>query len=223
MTDRARAVFLDRDGTLVHPRHYPARPEDLILYDGIGAELRALQAAGFLLVVITNQSGIARGLFTEGDLRRMHDHLGRELARAGVRLDGVYHCPHHPDGSVPGLAIHCDCRKPQPGLLHRAAADLALDLARSWFVGDILDDCEAGNRAGCRTVLVDLGTEAPPAAPIRRPAFAARDTRHALRLIRAAEGLGPAAELDYRPVRWSAEGRGVRGEGRLVATAPVAS
>jgi D-glycero-D-manno-heptose 1,7-bisphosphate phosphatase len=204
MTSRARAVFLDRDGTLVHPRHYPSRPEELILYDGIGADLRALQEAGFRLVVITNQSGLARGLFTEDDLRLMHDHLERELARSGVRIDGIYYCPHHPDGSVPDLAIRCDCRKPQPGLLLRAAADLGLDLARSWFIGDILDDCEAGNRAGCRTVLVDLATEAPPTDLLRQPTFIARDTQHALTLIRAVEGLGPATDLHYLPARWGA-------------------
>lgn len=199
---RHRAVFLDRDGTLVHPRHYPARPEDLRLYEGVGPGLRRLQAAGFLLVVITNQSGIARGLFGEADLRRMHDHLAAELAALDVRLDGVYHCPHHPDGTIPELAIRCECRKPQPGMLLRAAAELQTDLARSWFVGDILDDVEAGNRAGCRTILVDLGSESPPQAALREPSFVARDTVHALRVIAAAEGLQPQAELDYRPPRW---------------------
>jgi D-glycero-D-manno-heptose 1,7-bisphosphate phosphatase len=198
----ARAIFLDRDGTLVHARHYPSRPEELILYDNVAAELKPFQDAGFRLVVITNQSGLARGLFTADDLQLMHEHLARELARQGVRLDGVYHCPHHPDGVVPELAIRCDCRKPEPGMLLRAASDLDLDLGRSWFIGDILDDCEAGNRAGCRTVLVDLGTEAPPTSPIRRPTFVARDTRHALQLIRGIEGLGPANELHYRPRGW---------------------
>src|SRR5207249_1612212 len=109
---RRRAIFLDRDGTLVQPRHYPSRPGDLILYEGLGLELACLQAEGFRLVVITNQSGIARGYFTEADLRRMHDYLTRELARVGVRLDGIYHCPHHPDGVIPRLAIRCACRKP---------------------------------------------------------------------------------------------------------------
>ncbi len=204
MSDRptARAIFLDRDGTLVHARHYPSRPEELILYDELGGELRACQAAGFRLVVITNQSGLARGFFTADDLRLMHEHLARELARFDVRLDGVYHCPHHPDGVVPGLAIRCDCRKPEPGMLLRAASDLGLDLGQSWFIGDILDDCEAGNRAGCRTVLVDLGTESPPASPIRRPTFVARDTRHALQMIRGIEGAGAAADLHYRPRGW---------------------
>ena len=199
----APGLFLDRDGTLVHARHYPSRAEELVLYDGIGPGLRALQAAGFRLVVITNQSGLARGLFTEADLGLMHDHLAAELARFGVRLDGVYHCPHHPDGIVPALATACDCRKPEPGMLLRAAADLGLDLDRSWFLGDILDDVEAGNRAGCRTILVDLGTEAPPSNRLRHPTAVARDTRHALRIVAAVEGLGPDTDRDYLPASWA--------------------
>ena len=199
---RERAVFLDRDGTLVHPRHYPSRPEDLWLYDGLGPELRRLQSAGFRLVVITNQSGIARGYFGEADLERMHEHLAGELGQLGVRLDGVYFCPHHPEGSIPELSIACGCRKPAPGMLLRAAHDLMLDLDRSWFVGDILDDVEAGNRAGCRTILVDLGSESLPASQLRRPDFVARDTIHALRIIAAAESLRPLVELDYRPASW---------------------
>jgi D-glycero-D-manno-heptose 1,7-bisphosphate phosphatase len=197
-----RALFLDRDGTLVEPRHYPSRPEELILYQGVAPDLRRLQAAGFRLVVITNQAGMARGYFSAADLERMHAHLRNELARCGVMLDAIYHCPHHPEGIVPELSRRCDCRKPQPGMLLRAASDLRLDLRRSWFVGDILDDVEAGNRAGCRTVLVDLGTEAPPATPIRRPTFVARDTRHALVLIAAAEGLRPPVERGYLPAAW---------------------
>ena len=199
----ARAIFLDRDGTLVEPRHYPARPADLVLYAGVGAELRRLQDAGFRLIVVTNQSGVARGYYTEDDLALMHAHLRRELARDGVRLDAVYHCPHHPDGAVPTFARLCDCRKPAPGLLLCAAADLGLDPRRSWLVGDILDDIEAGNRAGCRTVLVDLGTEPPPDRPLRTPDFVAPDTPAALRVIRALEGIGLAADLAYRPARWA--------------------
>ncbi len=199
---RARALFLDRDGTLVHPRHYPSRPEQLHLYAGIGPALRALQSAGFRLVIVTNQAGIARGYFTTADLHRMHSHLTQELAHLGVHIDGIYHCPHHPDGVIPGLAIHCRCRKPQPGMLLQAAADLQLDLDHSWFVGDILDDVEAGNRAGCRTVLVDLGTERLPEQQVRCPSYVARDTRHALNIIAACEHVGPAVEMDYCPPTW---------------------
>lgn len=197
-----RAVFLDRDGTLVHARHYPSRPEHLVLYDGIADGLLKLQAAGFRLVVVTNQSGIARGYFTEDDLDAMHRHLREQLASIGVRLDAIYHCPHHVDGALTALAIRCECRKPQPGMLHRAAADLCLDLDRSWLVGDILDDIEAGRRAGCRTVLVDLGTERPPVVPLRMPHYVARDTRHALEVVCAREGLLAGAEFTYRPASW---------------------
>lgn len=217
-----RALFLDRDGTLVQPRHYPSRPEDLCLYDGIGPKLRCLQQAGFLLVVITNQAGIARGYFGEAALRRMHEHLARELARFQVYLDGIYYCPHHPDGTIAELAIRCDCRKPQPGMLLRAAADLDIDLQRSWFVGDILDDVEAGNRAGCRTILVDLGTESLPDRPVRSPHFVARDTRHALTIVESVEHPGRAADLAYRPPSWRAGATRATGEPLLLHLAPAA-
>jgi len=196
------AVFLDRDGTLVHPSRYPSRPECLHLYNGIGRELRDLQQAGFRLVVITNQAGIARGYFSGADLQAMHEYLARELERDGVYLDGIYHCPHHPDGVIPELSILCECRKPRPGMVLQAAADLGLDLRRSWLVGDILDDVEAGNRAGCRTILVDLGTEQPPRTRERYPAFIARDTLHALRIIKANETPGLVTDLSYCPERW---------------------
>lgn len=196
------AVFLDRDGTLVHPRRYPSRPEELRLYEGIAPGLRRLRRAGFRLVVITNQSGLARGLFTAADLEAMHQHLCDELARQDVWLEGIYYCPHHPEGVLPELAIRCGCRKPAPGMLLRAAAELELDLRRSWFVGDILDDVEAGHRAGCRTILVDLDTESPPISRARQPEYVARDTRHALRIIGACERIGPPADCNYLPASW---------------------
>jgi D-glycero-D-manno-heptose 1,7-bisphosphate phosphatase len=208
---RQRALFLDRDGTLVHARHYPSRPEQLLLYAGIERALLRVQQQGFRLLVITNQSGIARGLFGEEDLERMHAYLAATLAEAGVRIDGFYFCPHHPEGSVPELAVRCDCRKPAPGMLLRAAVDHDVDLARSWFVGDILDDVEAGKRAGCRTLLVDLGSEPPPATPLRQPDFVARDTLHALAIIAAAEGFGDAVDTRYLPESWCvAAGREAR-------------
>lgn len=211
-----RAILLDRDGTLVHPYPYPSRPEHLRLFDHVGDELARLQAAGFALVVITNQSGLARGDFTEADLERMHEHLRGELAGFGASLAGIYYCPHHEEGVVPEWAIACDCRKPNPGLLLRAAAELALDLERSWFIGDILDDIEAGQRVGCRSVLVDLGTEAWPADPIRQPDYIARDARHALQIVQALEWVsGPprgGVELTYWPTRWPLLETGMRHE-----------
>jgi len=207
-THKQRAILLDRDGTLVHASHYPSRPEQLRLYDDVGPQLAILQQKGFRLVVITNQSGIARGYFTEVDLERMHDHLRALLRPFGVTLDAIYHCPHHPDGIIDSLAIRCECRKPRPGMLLRAAHDLNLDLTASWFLGDILDDVEAGNRAGCNTILVDLGTESLPTKHLRIPAFVARNTLQALRIIEAIEGCLPydvqasLPDLTYRPVSW---------------------
>jgi D-glycero-D-manno-heptose 1,7-bisphosphate phosphatase len=212
---RHPAVLLDRDGTLVHPVHYPSRPECLRLYEGICPALRDLQQAGLRLVVITNQSGVARGYFTEADLQDMHEYLAQELRLYGVQIDGIYYCPHHPDGVIPELSIRCDCRKPRPGMLLQAAADLDLDLQRSWFIGDILDDVEAGNNAGCRTILVDLGTEPIPEQQLRCPNFVARNTLHALWIIKAKESLGPVTDFVYRPMTWQpastlSSARGVR-------------
>lgn len=198
----SRALFIDRDGTLVEPRHYPKAPEDLVLYP-IAPFLRSLQNAGFLIVVVTNQSGLARGLFTGVELDDMHEHLRWELATKGVTLDGIYHCPHHPDGTVPELSIACSCRKPKPGMILKAAHDLDIDLGRSWFIGDILDDVEAGWRAGCRTVLVDQGTESAPDGIERTPDYIARTSAGALRVILGLEGLGPPADTSYVPPSWT--------------------
>ena len=200
---KRRAVFIDRDGTLVHPRHYPSRPEELHVYDDIGPGLREIQRLGFRLVVITNQAGIARGYFTEEDLQRMHEYLARTLEQQGVVLDAIYYCPHHTEGVIQRFATPCTCRKPQPGMLLQAATEHNLDLRRSWLIGDILDDVEAGNRAGCRTILVDLGTERAPEQAIRAPAFVARSTRHALQIITACEAPGSEADLSYLPASWS--------------------
>ncbi|NJO07981.1 MAG: HAD-IIIA family hydrolase, partial [Chloroflexaceae bacterium] len=119
-------------------------------------------------------------------------------AQQDIQLSGVFYCPHHPEGIVERFAHVCNCRKPQPGMLINAAEQLRIDLDHSWFIGDILDDIEAGNRAGCRTVLVDLGTEARPQDPIRRPTAVARNTAHALAIVAALSDLGPAVELDYQ-------------------------
>lgn len=207
------ALFLDRDGTLVEPRHYPSLPADLILSEGIGPLLRRFQDAGWDLIVITNQSGLARGLFTEATLDAMHGYLRQMLRQWGVELTAIQYCPHHPAGTVASLAITCACRKPQPGMLLAAATAHGVDLARSWMIGDILDDVEAGNRAGCRTALVDLGTESPPARAIRQPDLIEPTTARALTQIAIREGLlpeelrpnGTRAHRDltsYQPARW---------------------
>lgn len=159
-----RAVFLDRDGVINTEVDYLHRVQDFAFVPGTPEALARLQAAGWALVVVTNQSGIARGYYTEADYQALTAHLRTELARHGVRLDAVLHCPHLPDATVAAYRMDCDCRKPAPGMLLRAAAGLGLDLAASVIVGDKRSDVQAGRAAGLgRCVLVRSG-HAPSAA-----------------------------------------------------------
>ena len=179
-----RAVFLDKDGTLVDNVPYNVDPERIRLAQGAGAALRILQRSGFRLIVVSNQSGIARGLFDETALVAVRDCIARLLARDEVVLDGFYHCPHAPAGFGTPSAAACACRKPAPGMLLLAAREHRVALERSWMVGDILDDVEAGRRAGCRTVLIDNGNETEWAAgPLRRPHWRASGLPQAASLI----------------------------------------
>nr|WP_246350995.1 HAD family hydrolase [Deinobacterium chartae] len=181
------AVFLDKDGTLIEDVPYNVDPRRIRLMRGALEGLSALQRAGYALVVVTNQSGVARGLFAEEALGAVEARLRELLACAGVSLEGFYACPHHPEGRLSAYALECACRKPRPGLLLRAAEELGLDLAASWMVGDILHDVEAGRRAGCRALLLDTGgeTEWVP-GPLRTPHAVADDLREAARIILAA-------------------------------------
>lgn len=165
-----RAVFFDKDGTLVEDLP-PNTDRSLVrFYPGVFTALRLLERAGFVLIIATNQSGIAEGRCSESDVRRIHTYLHCRLADEGITLGGFYYCPHRADGTVAPYAIPCQCRKPQPGLLLRACRDLDLDMRQSWMVGDILHDVEAGLRAGCRTVLVNNGHETEwRLTPTRQP------------------------------------------------------
>ena len=179
-----KAVFLDKDGTLVEDVPYNVDPAQVRLMPGAVEGLRLLDAAGYRLVVISNQSGVARGFFAEEALAAVETRLRELLAEAGVSLGGFYYCPHHPQGCVAGYAIACDCRKPQPGLVVRAAQEQGLDLSQSWFVGDILDDVEAGRAAGCGTILLDNGNETEwHLSPQRMPDVLAVDLQHAASMI----------------------------------------
>jgi histidinol-phosphate phosphatase family protein len=176
------AIFLDKDGTLVEDRPYNVDPALIQLQGGAVEGLRLLRRAGYRLIVISNQSGVARGYFPESALVAVERRLRELLAAAGIGLDGFYYCPHHPDGSVERYTRICRCRKPAPGLIEQAAADHDVDLASSWFVGDILDDVEAGRRAGCRTVLIDNGNETEwRHGALRRPDLVAPDLAAAAR------------------------------------------
>jgi histidinol-phosphate phosphatase family protein len=186
------AVFLDKDGTLVEDVPYNVDPTLLRLMPQAAEGLRVLDAARYRLIVISNQSGVARGYFPEEALAAVEVRLRELVQDAGARLAGFYYCPHHPKGVVPAYAVVCDCRKPAPGLIVRAAREHGVDLARSWFVGDILDDIEAGRAAGCRTILIDNGHETQwKLSPQRSPHFKAADLADAAALI-IAHGAGGA-------------------------------
>jgi D-glycero-D-manno-heptose 1,7-bisphosphate phosphatase len=177
-------VFLDKDGTLVVNVPYNVDPEKIHLAPGAIEGLPLLTSAGFRLLVISNQSGVARGYFEEEVLRPVETRLRELVAATGSSLAGFYWCPHHPTGTVPAYAISCGCRKPAPGLILRAARDHDIDLSRSWFVGDLLNDMEAGRRAGCRTILIDNGNETEwLRAPEREPHYRALDLLEAARII----------------------------------------
>lgn len=155
------AVFLDRDGTLNIERGSVRTPKDLQLLPGVGAALRMLRQEGYRLIVLTNQSVIARGEACEADVASIHRRLEWELGKEGAYLDGIYLCPHHPHGGFPGeridLKMKCECRKPATGLFERACAELRIDRARSWMIGDQTRDIEMARRAGVRSVLVQTG------------------------------------------------------------------
>ena len=142
-----KAVFLDRDGTIARDVHYCHRVEDFEILPTVPQAIRLLNGHGFKVVVVTNQSGIARGYFTEETLLQIHRHMRQELAKYGAWVENTYYCPHHPDEG-------CECRKPMPGLLLKAVEELGIDLRCSFMVGDREMDIKAGKAAGCRTALI---------------------------------------------------------------------
>lgn len=151
------AVFIDRDGTLTEEVGYVNHPKRLRLLPRSVEAVRRLNAVGIAAVLATNQAGVARGYFSEEVLHAVNDELVAQLKRAGAHLDGVYVCPHHPSAGEPPLRAECECRKPKPGLLLRAAADLDLDLAASTLVGDKPSDLVAARAVGATAVLVLTG------------------------------------------------------------------
>ena len=158
-----RAAFVDRDGVIIEDRGYAYRNEDCVLLPGAARALRALQSAGYLLVVVSNQSGIARGLYTEADYHVFTAQLRALLLAEGVRLDDIRYCPHLPDAAVPAYRLDCDCRKPRPGMLLRSIAALGIDPAASLLIGDRATDVAAGRAAGVgRCLLVRSGQPISP-------------------------------------------------------------
>jgi D-glycero-D-manno-heptose 1,7-bisphosphate phosphatase len=180
-----KAVFLDKDGTLVENVPYNVDPARIRLADGALEGLKLLHKAGFKLVVVSNQSGVARGYFKESDLKGVEEHLKNILRKAGVPLTDFYYCPHYPDGKVHEYAVNCMCRKPRPGMLFQAGREHQINLASSWLIGDILDDIEAGRRAECTSILIKNGneTEWSLTSTYRKPHYTAVNLYEAAHII----------------------------------------
>lgn len=179
-----RAIFLDKDGTLIEDVPHNVDPQRVVLGPRVAQGLALLQRHGYALFIVSNQSGIAHGIFSEAALRHVLQHLQDMLGDQGIVINGVYYCPHSPTGTVASYASACTCRKPMPGMLQRAAGEHGIDLRRSWMIGDILHDIEAGHRAGCKAALIDNGNETQwQRSPLRTPDIIASDVRAAARMI----------------------------------------
>ena len=152
-----RAVFLDRDGTIIVEVGHLDDVYKLALIDGATEGMVRLREAGFKIVIVTNQSVIARGRISESKLGQIHMALAEALSAEGTRFDAIYYCPHHPQEGGGKYTLSCDCRKPKPGMLLQASRELEIDLQRSYMVGDKLSDLAAGRAAGCREILVRTG------------------------------------------------------------------
>jgi D-glycero-D-manno-heptose 1,7-bisphosphate phosphatase len=150
-------VFLDRDGTLNVEKDYLHRVEDFEFIPGAVEAICTLKKAGYLVVVVTNQSGVARGYFSLDDVNLLHKHIEQELAKFDTAIDAFYVCPHHPEKGRGEFLRQCDCRKGSPGMLLQAAKELGIDLSRSYMVGDKIADIEAGENAGCKSFMVLTG------------------------------------------------------------------
>lgn len=151
------AVFLDRDGTINREKHYLYKIADFEFYHGVIDAIWALNKAGYLVFVVTNQSGIARGFYSEEDVKFLHKNIEKRLQSCGARVDKFYYCPHHPEGSVREYRNHCDCRKPGLGMFNQAVSEFEIDIGRSWMIGDRLSDMDFGLAAGLSSILVETG------------------------------------------------------------------
>lgn len=180
-----KAIFLDRDDTLIEDVGYINHPDQVKLLDGVAEALIEFGAMGYMLIVVSNQSGVARGIVTEQVLGKIHDRLKQLLTESGVCLDGIYYCPYHPDGVVPKYRKDSDWRKPNPGMLLAAADEMDIELSRSWVIGNSGRDIEAGLRAGCKTVLLNQSPHQKLPEPGQpNPDYKAVNMREAVNIIK---------------------------------------
>ncbi|MEE9584238.1 MAG: HAD family hydrolase [Candidatus Brocadiales bacterium] len=176
-----KAAFLDRDGTIVQGVEYLRSPEELVMQPNAARAIRKFNELGYLTIIVTNQSGVARGYFTEERLAEIHRRLLSMLSREGAHIDAIYYCPHLAEGTVKEYSVDCQCRKPRPGMLQKAAREYDVDLSMSIMIGDTPADIMAGKAVGCKTVLVQ-----PPGNGFEmaeNPDFIAKDLMDAVTLV----------------------------------------
>lgn len=179
-----RAVFLDRDGTINVDRGYAHTVEGFEFERGVIQGLRILQSLEYQLIIVTGQSGIGRGDYSEGDYHRFMEHMYLQLAMEGVFIDGEYFCPHHPERGIGDYKVDCECRKPKTGMLEQAVKYFDISLKGSWVIGDKTDDIEMGRRAGCKTVLVKTGKAGNDGNFQVRPNYVAENLEAAAEIIK---------------------------------------
>lgn len=171
-----KAVFIDRDGTLIDERHFIGNPDDVRFIAGSEQALRTLHNLGYALVVVSNQSGVARGLLSISDVEAVNQRIMEILSSQGIEIDGIYYCPHYAGGSVAEYSIECDCRKPSPGMLLKAATELGLEIESSFVIGDKVSDVELGFNSGSTAILVLSGYGKKSVEKLKRkPAYIAEN------------------------------------------------
>ncbi len=180
---KKKAVFLDRDGVMVEDVHHLHRIADLSVIPQVPEAIVEMRKRGYLVIVVTNQAAVAKGIATIGEVEAINNEMLRRLALHGATIDGVYYCPHHPKGKVAEYAVVCECRKPSPGMLLQAARELDIDLAASFLVGDKTSDILAGERAKVKTILVETGYGGTDGANKVVPNIFAKDLWHASQLV----------------------------------------
>lgn len=186
MNQKNKAVFLDRDGTIVRHVDLMHKIENLRLLPGVAETIGKLNYAGFFAIVITNQPVISRGLISEAGVKKIHEEMIRRLAKAGARIDDVFFCPHHPDAKSKKYGIKCRCRKPEPGMILTAIKKFNIDPKKSFMVGDAIIDVLAGQRAGIKTILVKTGPghkRLDAQYPNIRPSYIAKNLADASKYI----------------------------------------
>jgi len=153
-----KAIFLDRDGTINIDKDHLYKVEDFEFIDGVPEQIAKWNKLGYLVIVVTNQAGVAKGLYTEDDVKILHEYINKELVKYEAHIDAFYYCPHHPDGKIEKYKLNCNCRKPKTGMLEQAIEDFDIDVNKSFLFGDKEWDVQAGEKMGIKSILVETNS-----------------------------------------------------------------